>query len=187
MGNLNVRTGRTKSVTAAEDSWRIYKKALSFRAKKVTVTEHTAHASPWVSGLYKYYAGKLKKVINNFLAILNAVVNTSHIQKIWTCFRMANFVWFISKNEVNTIMGLRYCHGFPVTCVWRAAEVEQEQKHSSNRSGSINNSLYIFTKVKQNFPACIRYVNSANRFTCYPLGRLTCSPSSLGHLCWNVL
>lgn len=67
--------------------------------------------------------------MNNFLAILGAWVNASHIQKIWTCSSKANFVWFISKNEENTVMGLRYCHGFPVTFMRRAAEVEQGQKH----------------------------------------------------------
>jgi len=34
MGNLNVMTGHTKSVTPAEDHSRIYKKALSFTVKK---------------------------------------------------------------------------------------------------------------------------------------------------------
>lgn len=46
MGNPNVMTGHTKPVAAAEDGWRIYKKALSFMAKKATVTEPMTHTSP---------------------------------------------------------------------------------------------------------------------------------------------
>lgn len=82
VGSLDVRTGHTKSVTVAKDSWRIYKKALSFTDKKVTVTEPMAHTSPWMARLCEYYVGKLNKVMNNFLAISSALVNTSHIQKI---------------------------------------------------------------------------------------------------------
>lgn len=81
-----------------------------------------------MAALYEDDVGKLKKVMNN-VAILGALVNPSHIQKIFSCFRMVNFVWFISKNEDKTIMALRYCHGFPGTFMRRTAEVEQEQNH----------------------------------------------------------
>lgn len=173
----------TQSLTAAEDGWRIYKWALSFKAKKVTVTEPMAHTSPWIAALYEYYVGKLKKVMNN-LAILGVLVNACIFRR----FEAAS--GWLTLYGSSQRMRIRQQWASGTVMVSQSHSWEEQQKWSRNRStgiGSINNRLYIFKKAKQDFPACIRYVNSANKFTCLPLGRLTCSHFSLGHLCWNVL
>lgn len=84
-------------------------------------------------------------------------------------------------------MGLRFCHGFPVTCMRRATTVSEivvaAGTAALEEAVAAVGCTFLPVRVKQSFPVCIEYVIlSADRITDCTLGRLACNPYSLCHL-----